>query len=68
MSSNCQMPRHKRVYSLRIKQELKKLGFEPIIEADNIKKPGFKCWVYEVSPVFLEAFDKLLREEGHSNG
>lgn len=68
MSSNCQMPKYKRIYSLRINQELKKLGFEPILEADNINKPGFKCWVYEASSAFLEAFDGLLREEGHSYG
>ena len=63
MNSKCQLPSHKRIYSLRLKEELKKLGFEPIIEADNIQKPGFKCWVYEISPAFLEAFDKLLRKE-----
>jgi hypothetical protein len=63
MNSKCQLPSHKRIYSLRLKKELKKLGFEPIIEADNIQKPGFKCWVYEISPAFLEAFDKLLRKE-----
>ena len=66
MKSNCQMPKYKRIYSLRINQELKKLGFEPILEADNINKPGFKCWVYETSSAFLEAFDKILREEGHN--
>ena len=66
MDSNCKMPRYKRIYSLRISQELKRLGFEPIVEADNIKKPGFKCWVYEASPAFLKAFDELLRKEGHN--
>ena len=59
MDSNCKIPRFKRVYSLRIKQELKKLGFEPVTEADNIQKPGFKCWVYEASPAFLEAFENI---------
>ena len=66
MDSNCQMPKFKRVYSLRINQELKKLGFEPVLETDNINKPGFKCWVYEVTPAFLKVFDRLLREEGHN--
>ena len=59
MDANCKIQKYKRVYSLRINQELKKLGFEPIIEADNINKPGFKCWVYEVSPAFLQAFIKV---------
>lgn len=67
MDFNCQIPRFKRVYSLRIKQELKKMGFEPVTEADNIQKPGFVCWVYEASPAFLEALDRAIsgKEENH---
>lgn len=61
MFSNCQVPKHKRVYSLRVKQELDELGFEPVVETDNIQKPGFKCWVYKVTPAFLNAFDSIMR-------
>ena len=58
MDSNFQETKYKRVYALRIKEKLKELGFEPILETDNVQKPGFKCWLYEASPAFLEAFKK----------
>ena len=64
---NCKMPKYKTVFSLRIKQELKKMGFDPILETDNINKPGFKCWIYELSPSFMETFLKIA-EGGKSNG
>ena len=50
MDFNCQIPRFKRVYSLRIKQELKKMGFEPVTEADNIQKR-----FYILQPYFCRA-------------
>ena len=65
MDSNCQIPKFKRIYSIRIKQELKKMGFEPVTEADNVQKPGFVCWVYEASPAFLNAFTEAIgKKEG----
>ena len=54
----------KTIYSLKIKQELKKLGFEPILENDNPKKPTFKCWVYERTPEFMNAFISVTKEGG----
>lgn len=51
--------KYKTIYTLHIQQELKKLGFEPILENDNINKPGFKCWVYEATPAFLAAFEEI---------
>ena len=68
MDSNCQIPKFKRVYSIRIKQELKKMGFEPVTEADNVQKPGFICWVYEASPAFLEALDRVISGKEEKNG
>jgi hypothetical protein len=32
----------------------------------NPKDIRFSCWVYEATPEFLEAFDKLLKEAGHN--
>ena len=51
--------KYKTIYTLHIQQELKKLGFEPVLENDNVNKPGFKCWVYEVTPTFLAAFEEI---------
>lgn len=55
--------KYKTIYTLHIQQELKKLGFEPVLENDNINKPGFKCWVYEATPAFLAAFTKVARKK-----
>lgn len=57
----------KTIYTLKIKQELKKLGFEPILEKDNPKKPTFKCWVYEWTPEFIDAFTSVTKKGGSRN-
>ena len=63
--NNCQIPKYKTIFSLRIKQQLKELGIEPLFETDNTKKQGFKCWVYEESPAFLDAFAEAIgKKEG----
>jgi len=64
--SNVKETNYKTVYTLRIKQKLKNFGIEPILEKDNIKKPGYKCWVYEATPAFLSAFNEVVNE-GRSN-
>ena len=56
---------YKVIYTLRIRLKLKRMGFEPILEKENTKKPGFKCWFYEATPAFKEAFDKISREESY---
>lgn len=61
-NTNAKMSNFKRVYTLRIKQELKNLGFEPVLEADNVNKPGFKTWLYEATPAFLEAFEEIANK------
>ncbi len=55
--------KYKTIYTLHIQQELKKLGFEPVLENDNVNKPGFKCWVYEATPAFLAAFTEVARKK-----
>lgn len=61
--SNVKKSNHKIVFALWIKQRLKELGFEPILEMDNFKNPGYKCWIYEATPAFLEAFTKVANEK-----
>ena len=61
-NTNAKMSNFKRVYTLRIKQELKKLGCEPVLEAENINKPGYKTWLYEASPAFIEAFEEIANK------
>ena len=34
-------------------------------EMKNPKNPRFNCWVYEETPEFAQAYDSLLKEEGH---
>lgn len=55
---------YKTIYSLRIRQELMKMGFEPILEKDNIYKNGFKCWVYENSEDFQMALGEVFERRG----
>lgn len=62
------MPNYKMIYSLRIRNLLAVMGFTYIKEVDNPQKEGFKCWLYEETPAFLEAFDRILTEGGHQRG
>ena len=54
------------VYSLKIHIALMRLGFQFITEMRNTKDMRYSCWVYEATPEFLEAFDRLLKETGHN--
>jgi hypothetical protein len=56
------IPKTKTVYSFRIHTKLMLMGFKPLLEMDNPKKTEFKCWVYEASPAFFEAFDLIMKE------
>ena len=42
-----------------MKIALTKEGFQPVFEADNRNKPGYKCWIYEASPAFLKTLTEL---------
>lgn len=59
------MPDVKVIYSFKIKNMLELLGFKPLLETNNPKNEKYKCWLFEATPALLEAFDKILREEGH---
>ena len=54
------------IYSLKLHIALRQLGFKYVTEMRNPKDMRYSCWVYEATPEFLEAFDKLLREAGHN--
>jgi hypothetical protein len=50
------------VYSLRIHIGLQQLGFSYMTEMKNPKNPHLNCWVYQVAPALLKAFDSLVKE------
>jgi hypothetical protein len=56
-----QMPKYKIIYSLRVRQQLREKGFEPLLEIDNEYKPGFKCWRYLNTEEFAETLSEILR-------
>ena len=53
-------PKFKMIFSLRIKVALSKEGIEPVLEKDNKTKPGFKCWLYEITPEFTSCIDRVI--------
>lgn len=54
----------KTVYSFRIKNLLEIRGFKPILETDNPKVEGYKCWIFEETPAFLEVFEEVVSKKG----
>ena len=48
------------MYSLRVRIALRDKGFEPIFEEDNIYKPGLRCWAYQSTSEFYEAFSEVM--------
>ena len=54
------------IYSFRIKNLLELRGFKPILETNNPRIDGYKCWVFEASPAFEQAFVEVAgREDYH---
>ena len=54
------------IYSFRIKNLLEIRGFKPVLETDNPKYKGMKCWIFEASPAFEQAFVEVAgREDYH---
>lgn len=58
--------KYKIIYSLKLHIALQGLGFVMQTEMKNPKNPRFNCWVYEETPEFTQAYDSLLKKEGHS--
>ena len=65
--ANSTKNKFKTIYSLRVKLKLQEFGFEPLLEADNIYKPPFKCWVFLETPEFSRALTEILTG-GHRHG
>lgn len=58
---------YKTIYSLRIRVELLRRGFEPLAELNNPYKPHLKCWRYLDSSEFEKALSEIMtggREDG----
>lgn len=52
--------KEKIIYTKWIAYKLRVQGF-PIVRVEpNPNKPEFSCWVFEVTPAFQAAFDKLV--------
>lgn len=58
-----QKTKTKVVYSFRIKNLLELKGFKPILETDNPRYNGYKCWLFEATPAFLQAFVEVAGKE-----
>lgn len=53
------------IYSFRIKNLLELRGFKPVLETNNPRIEGYKCWVFEASPAFEQAFVEVAGKEGY---
>ena len=56
------------VYSLKVHAQLQLLGFECIGSMPNPNDDKLSCWIYEQTPEFTEAFDKIIERGGKQNG
>ena len=61
------MPKYRLIFSLRIREQLRERGIEPLFELENFEKPGFKCWKYKVNEELSSALDEIM-EGGRDNG
>jgi hypothetical protein len=56
------------IFSRRIKDLLIDRGFEPIRRFEDVKRPGFWIWEFQVTPAFLKAFEEVaFRKEGQND-
>lgn len=53
------------IYSFRIKNLLELRGFKPVLETNNPRIEGYKCWVFEASPAFEQAFVEVAGKEDY---
>ena len=59
-----QKTKTKTVYSFRIKNLLESKGFKPILETNNPRYDGYKCWLFKVTPAFEAAFVEVAGKKG----
>ena len=60
MNTNYTKEKYVTIFSLRVRKELRKRGFEPLVETDNYLKPGFKCWKYNDTLGLQSALHDIL--------
>jgi hypothetical protein len=60
MNTNYTKEKYVTIFSLRVRKELRKRGFEPLVEIDNFLKPGFKCWKYINSAELQSVLPEIL--------
>ena len=53
----------KLIYTLKMRLALHKEGIEPAFEFPNPKDNRYTAWVYERTPEFNEAFNKIYAAE-----
>lgn len=58
--------KYKIIYSLKLHIALQQQGFKSQMEMKNPYNPRLNCWVYEETPEFAQAYDSLLKKEGHT--
>ena len=51
------------IYSLKVVAQLVAMGYQPVASMPNPKKPDFLCWIFEVTPEFQRALDKIFGGE-----
>jgi len=54
------------IYSFRIKNLLELRGFKPLLETNNPKVNNYKCWVFEATPAFEQAFIEIAGREDYN--
>lgn len=52
--------KYKTIYSLWVKLELAKRGFEPLDERQNPDNRKLSCWDYAITDDFKQALDYIL--------
>ena len=58
--------KYKIIYSLKLHIALQQQGFKSQMEMKNPYNPRLNCWVYEATPELAQAYDSLLKKEGHT--
>jgi hypothetical protein len=57
---NAKKRTYKTIFAIRVMMALKDDGVKPLFETDNRDMPGFKCWVYEITPEFNASMEKIM--------
>ena len=50
------------IYSLRVMEQLVRMGHIPVATIPNPKNTKYNCWVFEVNETFLKDCEQVLKE------